>query len=499
MDASGEQPTTNGIKKDLDVIEKSQKLKASANVCFQEKKYEEAVRLYTSAIEMYDGSAVYFANRSFAHLRLENFGYALKDASKAIKLDKTYTKAYYRRASAYMSLGKFKLALRDFEAVKKARPSDKDARLKYAACSKIVKQKAFEAAISCGDSKDEHTKPISETVNLEAIPMSPTYDGPHIPEEGITADFMKTLVQTFKNLKRLHKRYVYQMLLEIKKIFCSLPSLVDIEIEEDSKLTVCGDIHGQFFDLCNIFAKNGLPSKENPYLFNGDFVDRGSWSVEVILTLFGYKILYPNHFHLIRGNHETDNMNQMYGFEGEVKHKYDDKTMNFFSEVFNWLPLSYCINKKVLVMHGGLCKEDGVTLDDMRKIDRDRQPPEAGAMCDMLWSDPQVPEGRGASKRGVSCQFGPDITQKFCQDNGLDYIIRSHEVKDKGYDVQHNGRCITIFSAPNYCDSMGNKGAYITLTPPDLKPVFTEFEAVEHPAIEPMKYANSFMRMPGLF
>jgi len=80
-------------------------------------------------------------------------------------------------------------------------------------------------------------------------------------------------------------------------------------------------------------------------------------------------------------------------------------------------------------MHGGLCEQDGISLNDIRSIDRNRQPPESGVMCDLLWSDPQVAKGKGVSKRGVSCQFGPDITQKFLQDNGLDYVIRSHEVK----------------------------------------------------------------------
>jgi len=477
---------------DSKLIEKADEFKAEANKSFKDKKYEDAVRLYTSAIELNSKSAVYFANRSFANLRLENFGYALEDATKAISLDKKYIKGYYRRASAHMSLGKFKLALRDFEAVKKARPSDKDAQFKFLECSKIVKQKAFERAIAFDDPT---AKPMSETVNIETISVDSSYKGPRIPEEGITAEFMKELVQAFKDQKKLHKRYVYQMLLEIKKIFTALPSLVDLTVEKDDKLTVCGDIHGQFFDLCNIFDKNGLPSAENPYLFNGDFVDRGSWSVEVILTLFGYKILNPTKFHLVRGNHETDNMNQMYGFEGEVKHKYCGKTMKFFSEVFNWLPLAYCVNGKVLIMHGGLCKEDNVSLEDMRRIDRDRQPPDQGPMCDMLWSDPQENSGRGMSKRGVSCQFGPDVTKNFCVENGLDYIIRSHEVKNEGYEVQHDGRCVTIFSAPNYCDQMGNKGAFITLHPKNhLKPEFTQFQAVQHPAMPPMKYANQFMR-----
>ena len=130
--------------------------------------------------------------------------------------------------------------------------------------------------------------------------------------------------------------------------------LVDIDVPEGNKFTICGDIHGQYYDLMNIFELNGLPSEENPYLFNGDFVDRGSFSVECIFVLFGFKLLYPNHFFMSRGNHESENMNKMYGFEGEVKSKYSANMVDLFTEVYNWLPLCHCINKRILVMHGGL-------------------------------------------------------------------------------------------------------------------------------------------------
>ncbi|XP_043924969.1 serine/threonine-protein phosphatase 5-like [Protopterus annectens] len=286
-----------------------------------------------------------------------------------------------------------------------------------------------------------------------------------------------------------------QILVQVKEILSKLPSLVETTLQDTQKFTICGDIHGQFYDLLNIFDLNGLPSETNPYLFNGDFVDRGSFSVEVILTLFGYKILYPDHFHLLRGNHETDNMNQMYGFEGEVKAKYSSQMFELFSEVFQWLPLAQCINGKVLVMHGGLFSEDGITLDDIKKIDRNRQPPDSGPMCDLLWSDPQIQNGRSVSKRGVSCQFGPDVTNKFLEQNSLKYIIRSHEVKPDGYEVAHDGKCITVFSAPNYCDQMGNKGAYIRLIVSDLKPEFHEFTAVPHPNVKPMTYANTLLQL----
>lgn len=157
-------------------------------------------------------------------------------------------------------------------------------------------------------------------------------------------------------------------------------SLVDIEVEDTVDITVCGDTHGQFYDLLTIFEKNGNPSEVNPYLFNGDFVDRGSFSVEVVLLLIAWKVALPNHMHLTRGNHESKNMNKMYGFEGEVLAKYDKKLMDMYSLVFCYLPIAFLINKKVLVMHGGLFSKDGVTIEDIRKVDRFREPPDAGIM-----------------------------------------------------------------------------------------------------------------------
>lgn len=84
-----------------------------------EQDYNTAIEYYTKAINLNPNVAIYFGNRSIAYLRTECFGYALADASKAISLDKTYIKGYYRRAASYMSLGKFKEALRDYEYVRR--------------------------------------------------------------------------------------------------------------------------------------------------------------------------------------------------------------------------------------------------------------------------------------------------------------------------------------------------------------------------------------------
>lgn len=246
--------------------------------------------------------------------------------------------------------------------------------------------------------------------------------------------------------------------------------------------------------MMNIFKLAGNPSEKHSFLFNGDFVDRGSWSTEIALLLYAYKWLYPTTFFLNRGNHETDDMNRMYGFEGECKAKYTERVFKLFSESFSALPLATLIGKKYFVLHGGLFSDDKVTLDDVRQLDRfkQRQPGQAGLMMEMLWTDPQTNPGRGPSKRGVGLQFGPDITKRFCENNGLEAIIRSHEVRMEGYEVEHDGRCITVFSAPNYCDSTHNKGAFIKIGP-EYKLKFTQFDAVPHPNIKPMAYASSGM------
>ncbi|XP_016842872.1 serine/threonine-protein phosphatase 5 [Nasonia vitripennis] len=471
-------------------IAEAEKYKEKANEFFKNQNYDEAVALYTKAIDLNPSVAIYYGNRSFAFLKTECFGYALRDASKAIELDRNYLKGYYRRAAANMSLGKFKLALKDYEAVMKARPNDKDAKAKFTECNKIVKKLAFEKAIAV----EENKKSIADSINLEAMTIEDEYSGPKLEDDKVTLKFMQDLIDWYKKENKLHRKYAYKILLDIKTLFMAQPSLVDITVPDENKFTICGDIHGQYYDLLNIFELNGLPSESNPYLFNGDFVDRGSFSVECIFTLFGFKLLYPNHFFMSRGNHESATMNHMYGFEGEVKTKYTAQMAELFTEVYNWLPLAHCINKRVLVMHGGLFSRDNVTLKEIREIDRNRQPPDEGPMCELLWSDPQPQMGRAPSKRGVGVQFGPDVTHKFLQLNNLDYIVRSHEVKQDGYEVGHDGKCITVFSAPNYCDTMGNQGAFITLKGKDMIPKFTSYEAVPHPNVRPMAYANSLLK-----
>ncbi|XP_057536294.1 serine/threonine-protein phosphatase 5 isoform X1 [Amaranthus tricolor] len=532
------------MESESSIASRAEELKCLANEAFKDHKYSQAIDLYSQAIELNNQNAVYWANRAFAHTKLEEYGSAIHDATKAIEIDSKYSKGYYRRGAALLAMGKFKEALKDFQQVKRLCPNDPDAAKKLKECEKAVMKLKFEEAIavpeaerrSIAESIDFHSivaRMTSRSILLSAagavilaaalmaskfmsvgavlaimtlaasimvivFPLAqvePQYSGARIEGDTVTLEFVKKMMEDFKNQKCLHKRYAFQIVLQTRELLRALPSLVDITVPDDKHFTVCGDVHGQFYDLIHIFELNGLPSEDNPYLFNGDFVDRGSFSLEVILTLFAFKCMCPSAMYLSRGNHESRSMNKIYGFEGEVKSKLNDTFVELFAEVFCCLPLAHVINEKVFVVHGGLFSVDGVKLSDIRAIDRFCEPPEEGLMCEVLWSDPQHLPGRGPSKRGVGLSFGPDVTERFLQDNNLDLVVRSHEVKDEGYEIEHDGKLITVFSAPNYCDQMGNKGALIRFEAPELKPNIVTFSAVSHPDVKPMAYANNFLRM----
>jgi len=188
-------------------------------------------------------------------------------------------------------------------------------------------------------------------------------------------------------------------------------------------------------------------------------------------------------------------MNNLYGFEKECKSKYNANIFKIFSEVFNTLPIGHILGEKVLIVHGGLFGDDSVTLDYIQKCNRFRQPPENGPMNDILWSDPMENFGRAPSPRGVTKTFGPDITEQFLKREGLELLIRSHQVQADGFYVHHKGKCITVFSAPNYVGRMNNKGAIIILTfRADgvlCQPSFLTFNAQPIPEkYKPMQFAS---------
>jgi len=293
-----------------------------------------------------------------------------------------------------------------------------------------------------------------------------------------------SLMQEFQEYSTIDPKVVMKLLDDAAAALSTQTSaVVDMDVPEGGSLTVVGDLHGQFFDLAKIFELNGNPGPSNRYIFNGDFVDRGAFVTEVVLTLMSWKVLYPKYVTLLRGNHEIRSVNESYGFKDEVAHKYgDDKIFSKFNNVFCKLPIAALIQQKVFVVHGGLPRaENGmVSIDSLRKLTVDVEPRERSILSDLLWSDPQDEYGVGMSPRNVGILFGPDVTQRFLQANNLDLIVRSHELCADGYRIQEGGKVVTIFSAPNYCGRCGNLAAYAKFDS-NLKMTIRQFPATQRP------------------
>eukprot|EP00834_Sanchytrium_tribonematis_P001940 NODE_52_length_30984_cov_1.383358.p7 type:complete len:435 gc:universal NODE_52_length_30984_cov_1.383358:20408-21712(+) len=415
--------------------------KQLGNKYFKEKHYDKAINAYTEAIKIEERPAFY-CNRAMANFHLEYYGQTISDANSAILLDDKFFKAFYRRGCAYVQLLKFDEAIKDFKLVY-TNTKDPNAYQHLVSCDKIIKQRKFEEAI-----RVEETNPFDKEDWKQMIVSD--YSGPSVDAE-FSIELVYKCAEYMKE-KSLHRKLLMRILVQCYEAFRCLDSIVDIKVPKNGLLTICGDTHGQYFDVLNIFGKYGWPSESHYYLFNGDFVDRGSWSVEVITLLLLIKCALPNSIYLTRGNHETNDMNKVYGFEGEVKAKYSSSLFPYFTEIFNALPLGFLIENRIFVCHGGLCSETP-DIDSLRKINRFKQP-QQGFFTELLWSDPCDADGVNPSKRGAGISFGSDITKSFCEKNAVELVIRSHEVKEEGFEIAHNGKCITIFSAPNYCDQM---------------------------------------------
>lgn len=243
-----------------------------------------------------------------------------------------------------------------------------------------------------------------------------------------------------------------------KELFSTYPNVIKVR----SPVTICGDIHGQFDDLIELFEINGkVPSTD--YLFMGDYVDRGNKSVETVTYLFALKLKYPDHITLLRGNHESAGVSQHFGFRDEVLKRYGNETVwKIYINTFNTLPLAALVNNKILCIHGGL--SPGIkTINDIEKIDRFKEIPHDGPMCDLLWSDPSTARGFEPSIRDAGYQFGPDITKSWNDKNGLDLTVRAHQLVMTGLEYAHDKQIVTIFSAPDYCLRCGNTGGVLEL------------------------------------
>ncbi|MCQ2820034.1 MAG: metallophosphoesterase, partial [archaeon] len=279
---------------------------------------------------------------------------------------------------------------------------------------------------------------------------------------------------------------IEDLTLQCIEVLKKQPNLIRI----NTPVKVFGDIHGQYIDLMNFFYKWGMPSSDkggdimlNDYLFLGDYVDRGRFSLETICLLMALKIKYPDQLHLLRGNHEDILINCGFGFEEECEIRLeDDKNdeeylFELINQMFEYLPLAALIDGKILCLHGGI----GANVRELSDIENIQRPfevvheaetKEQKIVMDILWSDPTDNDNesgiqpnlqRDSNNLGVIVKYGPDIVQSFLKSNGLSHIIRAHECVDDGFERFAKGMLITVFSATDYCGSHKNAGAMIII------------------------------------
>ena len=257
---------------------------------------------------------------------------------------------------------------------------------------------------------------------------------------------------------KLTEREINTVIEKALPILQNEPSMLELE----PPIYICGDIHGQFYDLLRVFDILKYPP-ESKFLFLGDYVDRGKKSLECILLLLCLKIKYPSNIYLLRGNHESQDVNRTYGFFDECKRKASIKIYKQFCNLFNILPITALVGEKILCMHGGL-SYDLKDINQLKKIVRPTEIPNSGLLCDLVWSDPDDSLFLDFSKnqeRGISICFSKTVVEEFTKNNDIDLICRAHQVVEEGFQFFANMKLITVFTAPNYMGEFDNKGGIL--------------------------------------
>ena len=268
---------------------------------------------------------------------------------------------------------------------------------------------------------------------------------------------------------------------EVEQLCAKAQAIVEGQpplIRLSAPVKIFGDLHGQYGDLMRLFEQFGQPSREGgdidlvDYLFLGDYVDRGKHSLETVVLLLALKCLHPDRVFLIRGNHESPEVNARDGFLHECVERFGDRKKGVavwrrLNQLFEWLPLAALVNDVILCVHGGI----GEHLASIDEVDALQRPlrmggPDGDLLLDLLWSDPtESDEVKGLHEnveRGapVVC-FGPDRVSSFLRANSLKLIVRAHECVMDGFQRFAGGKLVTVFSATNYCNRWANAGALL--------------------------------------
>lgn len=280
------------------------------------------------------------------------------------------------------------------------------------------------------------------------------------------------------DLKSCLKRIERGDIIEEETVIVILMKLMEVMYRErnllilNSPIIICGDIHGQLDDLFQLFNESGDKYNQQ-YLFMGDYIDRGYHSLNTFLYLGILKLLYPSQYHLLRGNHESRQLSQMYGFYNEIILNYGHSGLWALSNsVFDLLPIAALIDHEIFSVHGGLSPSLPL-IEMICQQNRQDELPTSGAFCDLCWSDPDDVKSWRPNQRGAGYLFGEKAVSQFIWLNNINLITRSHQLAEEGFQFYFpykkdekqksgcckDGRLVTIWSAPNYSYRYENKAS----------------------------------------
>ena len=284
----------------------------------------------------------------------------------------------------------------------------------------------------------------------------------------INEDFLIELISNPSKISNLGFDQISPILNEVSNLMKDEKILVELEVTDYlKKVLVIGDIHG---DLNSLKALIKLIQGSQPehVIFLGDLVDRGPYQLECLILVLCLKILEPNRYHVIRGNHETLEMNQAYGFYNEFIQKFTNfDNFNGILHLYELLPTCILINDKILCFHGGI-PTDLFFLNKLKNLKpQDANPEISKTLYQMIWNDPKEEvTGFSPSYRGPGIFFfGKDVFEEFMDQNQLDYVIRAHECFIEGYRWFFNQKLLSIFSSANYRGNFyPNPASYAIIT-----------------------------------
>ncbi len=272
----------------------------------------------------------------------------------------------------------------------------------------------------------------------------------------IDKPFLENFIKEPYKISKLDFHYISQILREAEEIFKEEKLLLEFNLDDSkSEVWVIGDIHGNLETLQKLID---MIDEKNPeiVIFLGDIVDRGKNQLECLILVLALKIRHPNKYFLLKGNHETLEMNKVYGFFQEFKRRFNDNLK--FDEVlavYNVLPFCALVNKSILCLHGGI-PEDIAILRKLRGLKPgdsvSKSKTIAKSLVQIMWNDPKSDlKGFSESFRGPGIKsFGEDVFNDFMKEYNLKYLIRAHEVFPEGYRWFFNERLLSIFSSANY-------------------------------------------------